>query len=299
MGQQQSKLYDRYYDALQNNTHTDIKLNPYIVLNLKEDFTWDELVRAYRKVALKVHPDKGGSPILFDAVTKCFKELASVLKSKEADKPHHVLKKEYETYSQEESKKPEFPSFFNTDVFNKTFEAHKLDDDDDNRGYSHIMEKSQKERADIKIPKLLSTFTEKKFNETFEKVVKPSKEIIIYKEPQPVMTSKNLAFTELGGKTEEFTTDKYTDYYKAHTTSRLVDPRSVQKRKEYKTITDYEEDRKIKTEKALTDAEIKYQKELEIYNIRKETERIERLKEKDVKAEMHYEKMNRLMIGLR
>jgi curved DNA-binding protein CbpA len=298
MGQSQSRLYDKYYSALQNNTHTEIELNPYIVLNVKEDFTWDELVKAYRKIAIKVHPDKGGSPVLFDAVTKCFKELAKELKSREIEKPHDVFKKEFDAYK-EEQKKPEFPSFFNTDTFNKTFEEHKMEEDDDSRGYSHFMEKSRKEREDIKIPKIISKFTEKQFNDTFEKVVPVGKEIIIYKEPEPVITSKNLQFTELGGKTEEFTTDKYTDYYKAHTTSRLVDPRSVAKRKDYKTIADYEEDRKVKTEKALSEAEIKYQKELEIYNIRKENERVDRLKVKDEKAEKHYEKMNQLLVGLR
>lgn len=298
MGQAQSNLYDTYYSALENKTEGEIELNPYVVLNISENFTWDELVKAYRKVAIKVHPDKGGSPILFDAVSKCFRELAEQLKTREIEKPHDVLKNEFDFYK-ESQKKQEFPSFFNTETFNKTFETNKMDDEDDNRGYSHFMEKSRKDREDFKIPKLISKFSEKQFNETFEKVVPVGKEIIIYKDPQPVNASKNLQFTELGGKTEEFTTDNYTDYYKAHTTSRLVDPRSISKRKEYKTISDYEEDRKIKTETVLSEAELKYQKELQIYNIRKETERVERLHARDEKAEKHYEKMNQLLIGIR
>lgn len=303
MGQSQSSMYDNYYSALQNNQNVDMtKLNPYEVLNVKEDFSWEELEKAYRKVAIKVHPDKGGSAILFDTVTKCFKQLATEFKARQLEKPHHVLKKEFQEFK-EESIKPEFPSFpknttFN-EKFNKLYEDNKLDNDDDNRGYSHFMDKSQKEREDFKIPKLLNKFTEKKFNETFEKVVKPGKDIIIYKEPEPVMASKNLNFTELGGKTDEFTTSVYTDYFKAHTTSRLVDPRSVTKRKEYKTITDYEEDRKITTEKVLSEAEIKYQQEIELYRIDKEDQRIGRLKEKDAAAEKHFEKINKAMIGMR
>jgi curved DNA-binding protein CbpA len=303
MGQSQSSLYDNYYSALQNNQNIDIStLNPYDVLDVKEDFSWEELVKAYRKLAIKVHPDKGGSEILFDAVTKCFKQLATEFKARQVEKPHHVLKKEFEEFK-EEGKKPEFPSFpqnttFN-EKFNKLYEDNKLEDDDDNRGYSHFMAKSQKEREDFKIPKLLNKFTEKKFNETFEKVVKPGKDIIIYKEPEPVMAAKNLNFTELGGKTEEFTTTAYTDYYKAHTTSRLVDTRSVTKRKEYKTIADYEEDRKISAETVLSEAEIKYQTELDIYRINKEDQRVQRLKEKDDNADRHFEKINKAMIGLR
>lgn len=301
MGKSQSTLYDTYYSSLQNNEIDITSLNPYDVLNVKEDFTWDELVKSYRKVAIKVHPDKGGSELLFNTVTKCFKLLATEFKSRQVEKTHHTLKKEFEDYKTENNK-GEFPSFPQNTTFhqkfNILFDENKLDDDD-NRGYEHFMEKSKKEREDIKIPKLINKFTEKKFNDTFEKVVKPGKEIIIYKEPEPVMASKNLNFTVLGGKTEEFTTEHYTDYYKAHTTSRLVDPRSVAKRKQYKNITDYEEDRKLTTEKALSDAEIKYQKELELYKINKEDTRIQRLKEKDAATEDHFEKVNQAMIGIR
>lgn len=303
MGQTQSSMYDTYYSSLQNNEKIDIdKLNPYDVLNVKEDFTWEELVKAYRKIAIKVHPDKGGSEILFNKVTQCFRELATEFKKREIEKPHHVLKKEFEDFK-DENKKNDFPSFPQNTTFhqkfNNFFEENKLDDDDDNRGYEHFMEKSKKEREDINIPKLLNKFTEKKFNDTFEKTVKPGKDIIIYKEPAPVMASKNLNFTELGGKTEEFTTENYTDYYKAHTTSRLVDPRSVTKRKEYKTVTDYEEDRQMTTEKVLSEAEIKFQKELELYEIKKEDQRIQRLKQKDTNAEKQFEKINQAMIGIR
>jgi curved DNA-binding protein CbpA len=301
MGQSQSSMYDTYYSSLQNNDLD--KLNPYDVLNVKEDFTWDELVKAYRKVAVKLHPDKGGSEVLFKKATDCFKELAIEFKKREVEKPHHVLKKEFEEFKDETENKSEFPSFPQNTTFhqkfNTFFEENKLDDDDDNRGYEHFMEKSTKDREDIKIPKLLNKFTEKKFNDTFEKVVKPGKDIIIYKEPAPVMASKNLHFTELGGKTEEFTTENYTDYYKAHTTSRLVDPRSVTKRKEYKTVTDYEEDRQMTTEKVLSEAEIKYQKELELYNISKEDQRVRRLKQKDTAAEKQFEKINQAMIAIR
>jgi len=294
-------MYDNYYSSLQNNDLD--KLNPYDVLNVKEGFTWDELVKAYRKVAVKLHPDKGGSEVLFNKATECFKELAAEFKKREVEKPHHVLKKEFEEFKDETDKKSDFPSFPQNTTFhqkfNSFFEENKLDDDEDNRGYEHFMEKSRKEREDINIPKLINKFTEKKFNDTFEKVVKPGKDIIIYKEPAPVMASKNLNFTELGGKTEEFTTENYTDYYKAHTTSRLVDPRSVTKRKNYKTVTDYEEDRNMTTEKVLSEAEIKYQKELELYNIDKEDQRMRRLKEKDTAAEKQFEKINQAMIAIR
>jgi hypothetical protein len=53
------------------------------------------------------------------------------------------------------------------------------------------------------------------------------------------------------------------------------------------------------TEKVLSEAEIKYQKELELYNIDKEDQRMRRLKEKDTAAEKQFEKINQAMIAIR
>jgi curved DNA-binding protein CbpA len=316
MGQGKSRqnTYDIYYNALQQNREIDLStLSPYDVLEVSKDFTWDELVKAYRKIAMKTHPDKGGSEMLFNVATHSFKILAKEYKNREIEKPHDVLKQNFKEY-ESDNKPSDKPSIFQnnggnfSDKFNKLFEENKLEDEDndDNRGYAHLMDKSTKEREDIKIPKLLKKFNEKKFNKTFETVVKPSTEVIIYKEPEPLMVAKTLDFTELGGKTDDFTTDpskqttlRYTDYQKAHTTQRLVDPRSVSKRKEYKNITDYETDRNTITEKRMDEKELGYQKERDIYRLKQEEARVQRLKERDEKVKQHHDKVNQLVLGLR
>lgn len=318
MGQGQSRrnTYDNYYNALHQNRSIDMsQISPYDVLGVANDFTWDDLVKAYRKTALKVHPDKGGSEMLFNVATTAFKTLAKEYKRRQVEKPHEELKKDFKDFENSSEQKAFVPppilqekggGAFNS-KFNKFFQENKLEDDEDSRGYSHLMDKSSKERGDIHVPRIMKKFDEAKFNSTFEKVVKPtSNEVIVYKEPEPLIIAKSLNFTELGVKTKEFSTDptktnilQYTDYQKAHTTQRLIDPRAISKRKEYKNVTDYEAERQTITEKELDDKEIAYQKEIALYKEQEEEKRVRRVQARDAQANAHYEKINQLMLGLR
>jgi curved DNA-binding protein CbpA len=310
MGQgQSSKSYEQYYQTLQQNQTIPTDVDPYEVLGVSKNYTWDELVSAYRRVAKLVHPDKGGSEILFHTVTDCFKKLAYEYKLKEADKPHHVLKQNFNTQEKFNEYKPastflESASFH--DKFNKMFEENKLDDEERDFGYGHMMEKSDPSRGDIDIPKTIDKFSQKRFNAMFDKQVTPGKDVIIYKEPEPMLLAKKLNFTELGGTTEDYSTDpskktslQYTDYMKAHTTTRLVDPRSVKERKHYKTVKDYEADRAAATEKVMDESELRYQHEMKEYKRRQEEERIRRLEKRDEIASKHHDKVNQLFLGIR
>lgn len=306
MGQGQSRK-DAYSYAINNANSIDFsKISPYAVLDVKEDFTFDELVKAYRQTAFKVHPDKGGSEVLFNFVTECFKTLAEDYKLRQVEKPHHVLKQDFNEYVRPTVTRSvaDTPNF--NDKFNQLFEENKLQDEDNERGYGHIMAESTKEREDFKIKRVMKKFDNGKFNDKFEAVVKPSKDIIIYKEPEPLLLAKNLNFTVLGGKTEDFNSDTsreaplhYSDYYKAHTTSRLVDPRAVTKRKEYRTVGDYESDRAIAVEKPMDDEELKYRRKKELHAQKKEEERLRRIAERDAAAGEHYEKMNKLLLNIK
>ena len=322
MGNQQTKTstYQQYYETLQQNVPVDMSnVNPYEVLGVGQNHSWEELVNAYRRLAKLVHPDKGGSEMLFNTVTECFKHLAHEYKRKEADKPHHVLKQEFmEREARSGAGGAAGPSYNNSmafasdasfgDKFNRLFEENKLvDEDDDSRvGYGHIMAASSKTREDIEVPRIMDKFSKKKFNEAFEKTAPLSKEVVVYKDPEPLVLAKKLQFTEIGGKTDDFSNDpskksnlQYTDYMKAYTTSRLVDPRAVQKRKEYRSVEDFEADRAKKTSVALTPEELRHQKELEEAEKRREEERLRRVQGQDIRAGQHFEKMNQLFIGLR
>ena len=59
--------------------------NPYEVLGVSQDASKEEIKKAYRKLAMKYHPDKGGDPLKFQEISNAYEELTT-------DKPkdHHI-----------------------------------------------------------------------------------------------------------------------------------------------------------------------------------------------------------------
>ena len=297
------------------------QVDPYQVLNVPKNFEWEQLKTAYRHAASLVHPDKGGNRHLFNLVTECFRYLANEYKARDADKPHHMLKQQSQDYikTQGSSVQPQDGPYvhrsddrrINPTVmdgmalgrFNKLFEENRLEDEETEHGYGQMMEQSSKNREDINVPKLIKKFDQSRFNKVFDKVVPTTKEVVVYHEPEPLQLAKQLQYTEIGGsKPNDYTSSmessiKYTDYMKAHTTSRLVDPRSVAERQEYKSVAQYEKARDKTTQKPMTMEELRRKKEREEQEKLAEENRIRRTKERDQIAADHYERMNRLLLG--
>jgi curved DNA-binding protein CbpA len=315
MGNNSSKT-NEYYNSLQINPNQydliDISdMNPYEVFDLNDQYTFDELKDAYRRVARLVHPDKGGSQILFNKITECFKHLAKEYKLRQIDRPHNELKKDFNEYTEKnkETSSPIIPiklkpdENFN-DRFNNTFEQNKLEDEEFDGGYGHIMDKSSGVRDDINITKLLKgKYNSDTFNKTFDTITLPNKkDVVIYKEPEPLPMSKSLQYTELGsdkpGDYSNTKTDnslKYTDYMKAYTTTRLVDPRSVSN-KDYKSIKELEIARENAVKNEPTEEELKWIAIKEKEEKMKEEHRLSRLEKRDKMITEHHERVNRLLI---
>jgi len=323
MGNNSSRqyTYQQYYNAIQKSGNINSidfqnidlnSLDPYEVLNVSKTFTWDELKDAYRKLAINTHPDKeGGNKDLFNIITHCFKKLAVEYKNREADKQHFDLKKQSVDYYDRLNNNMPHPSEslkpskdISNAVFNKNFEKCKIYDDEIEFGYGSMMDESSKTREDINIEKLAKKVDNKSFNELFDKNVPISKQIIKYKEPEPLVLAKSLQFTELGGKKpddytsamEKNNTLAYTDYMKAHDGKRLVDPEIIKKMKEFKSVEDYQKYRENKIKRGLSDKEKKLLEQKKIKEEKAEFERLERLKQYDKKIEKSYETANRLFL---
>lgn len=312
--------YSQYYEFLKQQNGGTIHgvqlnlegLDPYEVLSVPKNFTWDELKNAYRIKAKEVHPDKGGSEDVFNLVTQCFKDLAYEYKLKIEARPHHELKKDYQEYvrnqqrpvATRETKGDRDDEDFHK-RFNRLFEENKLEDDERDIGYGHIMTASTSTREDIDIPKVMQgKFNREQFNTTFDTTVVATnkKDVIIYKEPEPLQLAKAIQYTELGGKTDDYSSSTergkalhYTDYMKAHTTSRLIHPSEIQERKAYKTVEDYENARSEAVSKAMTDEEKRWMTEREELQERREYDRLQRLKSRDTNIQKHYERVNGLL----
>lgn len=311
------QTYEQYYEALKHSNpkaarSLDISgLNPYDVLGVRKNFEWDELKESYRRIAKVVHPDKGGSEKLFQMVTDCFRQLAHEYKLRTSDRPHHELKQDAQSYYRANPVSTKQPSDENfLDRFNRMFEENKIDDDENAGGYAHMMAPSSKTREDIQIQRILPKFSSDAFHKTFDEVTSKSlsKEVVVHHEPEALPLAKKIQYTELGGdKPGDFSSGEgggegrralqYTDYMKAHTTTRLVDPRAVKEAPTYKSVEQYESARAKAMAKPATAEELAWRAQREAQEKEAEEARLRRLRDRDRLIASHHEKVNRLMLG--
>jgi curved DNA-binding protein CbpA len=312
--------YHQYYNVIKNDKNfnfADINYNlldPYEVLEVRKNFSWNELKDAYKYTAFLTHPDKqGGNEIVFNFVTECFKKLAYEFKAKQQDKTFIDLKKQVEEYySNEEDnfkdKPPPIDENFH-ERFNRTFNMCRMENEELDFGYGDIMEKSNIKREDIKNENLFAKqkFNNETFNTIFNKqVLAPANEIIKYKDPEPMVLAKKMNYTELGGKRPDDYSSSvekegkngliYTDYKKAYTNTRLIDEASAKKPKEFDTIEAYQSYRETKTKKELSDKEKRAIEKLKIKEEKEESERLERIKNENMRIKINNEKASRLFL---
>ena len=145
-----------------NQINEGIEYDAYKLFDLPREFTWDQLKNAYKKLAIKSHPDKGGNKILFDYVTKKFYELSNDYKMRTDNKNFNELKEGYNTYNENNNDQGKYNDKFEDGLsfnerLNKHFDSVKIYDDDKDFGYGNTMENSSTIRDDIKIKNLFNT----------------------------------------------------------------------------------------------------------------------------------------------
>jgi curved DNA-binding protein CbpA len=333
MGNQNGKPhpYQQYYDTMRGGGGAGVagvagvaarpggsgsggpSLNPYEILGVGRDFTWEELKAQYRRMAALVHPDKGGSELLFQTVSDAFRTLAKEYQARQADVGHMERKAAIQKYQKEQgggsysqSVAPDSGESFQ-ERFNRVFEENRIEDEDQ-RGYGHQMAASSKTREDIEIPTLFKKFNKDAFHNAFENLPPPKSQVVKYQEPEAMVLTKNIAFTELGGKANDFThqdpTAKsglfYTDYMEAYNehNQRLIDPASV-KRKEFRNVEQYDAYRTKKSARPITEREQAALDAQKADAERREQERLERLTRQDEMYRLVNERTQRLMLGSR
>tara|TARA_B110000977_G_C11088066_1_gene495560 strand:+ start:1721 stop:2686 length:966 start_codon:yes stop_codon:yes gene_type:complete len=220
--------------------------DPYEILGVSKRFTLEELKEKYKRVAKRVHPDRGGNEKLFKLVTLAYKQLIEIFKLKQINKEFNELKSDFQefstnqdnqqrrnkdlkqhsnkhsnthsnkhsnTHSNKHSKQSSSRNSQNlnrdfSDVFNSVYEENKVKDPYDN-GYGNLMMESDGSRPDINIERKVKNM--KNFNNEFDNapISKNNKKIIKYNDPIALpSSSKSLKYTELGiGKIKDFSVD--------------------------------------------------------------------------------------------
>jgi len=303
--------------------------NPYEIIGVSKKFSLDELKYNYKKIAKKVHPDRGGNEKIFKLVTLAYKQLLEIYKLKQINKEFNELKTDFQEFRQNQNnqqrrnkklhnnynntdsdstyiksyKKKENQDVTNNmgDIFNKIYEENKINDVYD-RGYGNLMTKSDANRPDIDVKKTINNM--KNFNEIFDKtpVSKHNKKIIKYREPIALPSSiKTLQYTEIGiDKINDFSTEinnlNCVDYKKAHSTSKLIDKNFVRQRTNYNNINGLEQER-ANINYTMSDDEIKKQLYIKKKEQLKELKRLERIQQIDIMQQDKFNKINELMIN--
>lgn len=319
----QSAVFEQW--QRDGNTSAMKDADPKDVFGLQANFTWPELKDAYRRTARWVHPDKGGSEAMFNYVTDCFKQLAVEVKARDLHSTHSTQSAQLQPspppYTPHANVAPTAQSqprlrvdpkspTFGMD-FNAFFEQNKLQEDEygESGGYGDMMEAGGK-RTTLDNPKIVTMkggkFSAKTFNRAFEKETMPANNATIFKEPEILALTKRLEFTEIGGgKPDDYTHAPvpgrggrrgglaYTDYKVATTSSRLVDPRTVQARPDFKTIEEYSAHRDRIIEGPLTPEELAWKAEKQRADEAREEQRLARTRQQDARYSTHYGELMR------
>ncbi len=290
-------------------------IDPYKVIGVNKNFTIEELRNKFKKIVKIHHPDKGGDPELFKLFSLCYKKLFQEYKLKQMDKQFTELKLNSTEYIKEQNETNYQNTKFVYDDknssqfqknFNETFDKFKIQTIYD-QGYGNRMVTHSDVREDIDIKNNIGKYNTKKFNDQFEKQTSnTSNKIIKYTNPEPLISMKALGFTELGlSKINDFSGDNetlkklnYTDYMKAYTTTRLIDPASVSSRKNFKTIDDIKAHRE-KISYNMSEEDIRKEEKKKLLQKKEEEKRLRYLKEQEYIYQKNFEQANQAMLKFR
>jgi curved DNA-binding protein CbpA len=255
------------------------------ILGLDPSATVNQVRQRFRQLALKYHPDKGGSQYIFDQIKNAYKDILTFHQGLN-QKSHYDLRGQSRQMMQEQSKQSYRghlnPNNLDMDKFNNFFVQHRLNDPLEH-GYGHLMEESSHHREeDAQVAKA----NIRKFAD---------QQLILYQDPQEVFgCSSNVG--NLGDDNSNFTTawnakTKFTDYVEAH--SKPVDRDIIPARESFKSIDALEANRK-KSLKA-TKEEQRYHRKMEKKREKDERKRMSRVHNRDSAITSHYQKIQNLL----
>jgi curved DNA-binding protein CbpA len=285
------------------------------VLGLEEEvaLTEEELKKAYKKAAMKAHPDKGGSEQHFEAVTRAYAYLTEILKRitggrntiKKVEAPN-LLKTERSTEA--EAWKQAEPVRLNPDkldmnAFNKMFEQTRIPDPDGD-GYGDWLKDEGKASE---APKFSGKFNRDVFNSMFEQEAHKNRDVrqtnaLTIAAPQALLFNPSYG-VELGrDKPGDFTTPanadmglQYTDLKAAYTTESTFSGQVADVRVENRSFDQYQQSRK-KAPDPLRNEELSAIQQMEREAEQREKKRQLRAAEEMVQADDFHQRMKRLVI---
>ena len=313
---QQSKPTNKQFMEELDEIYT-LKYNPAQILGLQPGtpYTEKEIKTAYRNLAMKHHPDKGGNEEIFKLLTKAYLALI-----KENEGNNYVEKTFMDLKSGVSQSTPPQPNSmggdddFDVNKFNQFFETNRLDDVDFDNGYGDWKTTDTSEK-----PKQIfnQKFSNEIFNTVFNELThnensknqqnSTNQQIQVYEEPQPLSVNNRLGYSNLDyRKTDDYSKEYdiqdgsskngiyFTDYKKAYTQTTLVNPNTIQERKAYKDVEDLSKARETQ-DFTMTEADrlLVEKKKQQAEAI--EAERLMRLRSRDDQLTNHSARVSKLL----
>ena len=285
------------------------KINPYKILGIPKQYNEQMLKKAYLKVAMKTHPDRGGSKDEFQKVSIAYTLLKNKLKEQGEIHHHNELRDNAKSYMGKQTNQGQNINFdkdnFDSEIFNKIYEENRMEGAFDD-GYGSWMQETES-IASSQGKLFQGNFNKDLFNHEFEKYKQEQKQklgsqIVQYDEPQVRLSMSNQdSLVTLGqGKVSNFSGESgnlgFTDYKAAFTTdSTLIDTGSVDINGRSNSIKGVERERSnISYQLSPEDQQrVAYQ---EAMQQREERSRIQRLQVYDQKSEDTYHKVHQLLL---
>ncbi len=212
------------------------------ILGIEESATLSEelLKKAYKRIAIKAHPDKGGSEEHFEAVTRAYAYLTDIVKrvagsagTAAASKPVPSMdtvrsRRAEEAHTYDAPPTALNPNNLNMSVFNQVFEENRMPEPDED-GYGDWLKTEDGSGAGASAggKKFGGKFNRDVFNKVFEDEARSnSTALMAYHDPQEIVP---VAGVELGRDrpsdyTAPFNADglQYTDLKNAYTRENTI-----------------------------------------------------------------------------
>ena len=281
-----------------------------IVLGLEEEvaLTEESLRSAYKKAAVRTHPDKGGSEQEFEAVTRAYAYLTEILRrihggrNKEGvvEAPtnlkdsRHTESKDWEMIQPVKLN----PKNLDMNAFNNMFEKTRIPDPDD-EGYGDWLKTAE---SGSNGPKFGGNFNRDVFNRTFESEAKKqgASHSITVGVPQALTLAPSYG-VEIGrGASGDYTAPaggnmKYTDLRKAYTTDNTFSNQVSHVPVESRSFDMYSESRKRAPE-PLRSSEMEAIQAAERHQLQREEDRKIRAAQELMQADDYFKRMKQVVL---
>jgi curved DNA-binding protein CbpA len=287
------------------------------ILGLQEDviLTEAELKAAYKKAAIKVHPDKGGSEEMFQAVTKAYTYLSEILKRIQgamgqgqaqaqgpAQAPQQVATQRAIDEEKWQHIQPVHLSAKKLDInaFNSLYEKTRMPDPDD-EGYGDWL-KTEDQGSGATGRRFDGKFNRDVFNSAFEGAEreKPTQALTVQHPRSMALTMAPSMGTEIGRtSTDDYTAPanadvQYTDLKRAYTSDSTFTNKVADVKVEVRTMDRYAAEReKAPVLSAYEQSQIALEEER---MTAVESQRERRLAAQREQEEKYFQQMKRLAI---